>query len=134
MECIYDITESNTRCYWIGARLGHDVIYNKKAKLHLRSKFFDSKSGTVRILLTRIEEYSAEKETYTTNELGYESDRINLFYSIDEDSNVSVTASRYYLPKASSSEQQYSSEEQTIPVESSEKTSHHLSPKKQIGY
>jgi hypothetical protein len=97
------------------------VIYNKKAKLHLRSKFFDSKSGTVRILLTRIKEYSAEKETYTTNELSYESDRINLFYSIDEDSNVSVTASRYYLPKASSSEQ-YSSEEQTIPVESSEES------------
>ena len=73
------------------------------------------------ITLSPVDRYDPDKRIYTTNDLSTRSG-IVVFYSIDENQTVSLASHPDLLPKTASSRPQASSEEQTIPAESSEES------------
>ena len=91
---LYDITDDVRSCYWIPEGFLHGIIYNKKAKVHFDSEFFVPEHVYVSIRLAGVDGYEADKEIYRSSEVEYTLDEVTLFYSVDEESNV--TLSDYY--------------------------------------
>ena len=121
---LYDITDRSEDCYWdyrVGSDGQYGRRYSKEAKLHLDSTFFDPQHYSIEITLSPVDRYDPDKRIYTTNDLSTRSG-IVVFYSIDENQTVSLASHPDLLPKTASSRPQASSEEQTIPVESSEES------------
>lgn len=121
---LYDITDRSEDCYWdyrVGSDGQYGRHYSKEAKLHLDSTFFDPQHYSISITLSPVDRYDPDKRIYTTNDLGTRSG-IVVYYSIDENQTVSLASYPGLLPKTASSRPQASSEEQTIPAESSEES------------
>ena len=121
---LYDITDRSEDCYWenkVGSDGQYGSYFSKEAKLHLDSTLFDPQYYSIEITLSSVDRYDPDRHTYTTNDLGTRGG-IVVFYSIDENQTVSLASHPDLLPKVASSRPQVSSEEQTIPVESSEES------------
>ena len=100
---LYDITDDVRSCYWIPEGFLHGIIYNKKAKVHFDSEFFVPEHVYISIRLAGVDGYEADKKIYRSSEVEYTLDEVTIFYSVDEESNVTLsdyfTWNRQYSPK-----------------------------------
>lgn len=108
---VYDIEDEPSECYWTAGKFG---TYSKTAKVHIDSDVFVPEHKYFTVLLASVKGYEAEKETYTDKELSSKLYHDDVGYSIDENSNV--TLSEYYEPYS------YTNNESSLSVTSSEES------------
>lgn len=121
-ESVYEVPGPVNQHFWKEGENGKPLTYNSEAKIHIDSKFFGPDHDVLEICLARVRYYSPFKDAYARKELNSPQGMVDyqyFFYYIDENQTVSLAEYEKYLPNHSSSEEETSSEEQTIPVESS---------------